>query len=300
MISGNVPNHLVMGARTGFLTSSRSQTALWRQLAAEVAMTGANERLVDTGASPMPKRSKTGLTLQGMVERAKLVVAQDWDITVGISYNAVQDDRTGELMDKARAAGGNFNRHLDKLVFEAINSGASITEDFGACYDNLSMFSASHIDDGAQYQTAQSNVNTLALDATNFKTVYVASSLRMDDQGEQTGFMPTLLIVSPALEYEAAQLTGNRQLFGTPNNDINPYYGRLQHIVVPWIDSTAWYLAAAAEAHKPMIVGMRQRPFLQEAWFDPDKEDGGWYFFKFFARYSVTYGDWRLLTQGNT
>ncbi len=300
MISGNIPAHLVVGARTGFLNAMRTQAPMWRNVAAEVPMSGASETLVDLGSAPMPTRSKSGLTLQDMIERTKNVKAHDWDVTVFISYNAMQDDRTGELMTKVRGAARNFNRHVDKLVFDSINSGASIGADYGAGYDGVAMFSASHIDNGAAYQTAQSNVHTLALDSTNFNTVYVAASTRLDDQGEQTGYVPNLLLVPPALEATAAQLTANRQLFGTPNNDINPWYGKIQHITVPWLDSTAWYLADTVEEHKPILVGMRQTPFLQEAWFDPEAPDGGRYYFKFYARYGVTYGDWRLITQGNT
>jgi phage major head subunit gpT-like protein len=300
MNTGQVPNHLLATARTGFLSSVRSQRAFWQQVATEIALTGSSAELVDLGMAPMPKRSKGPLTTQDLIEKFKTVTPYDWDITVWISYNAVQDDRTGDLETRVRSAAVNFNRHLDKLVFDAINSGASVSADYGASYDSLSMFNASHVDNGAAYQTAQSNVNTLALDSTNFQTVYVAAATRLDDQGEYTGYVPDLLIVPPALEYTAAQLTQNRQLFGTANNDINPWNGRITHIVVPYLDSTAWYLAATSEVHKPMLVGMRQRPFLQQSWFDPEKPDGGHYYFKFFARYAVTYGDWRLLTQGNT
>jgi len=300
MNTGQVPGHLLATARTGFLSAMTGTQLPWTAIAREVAIGGSEETLVDLGAAPMPKRSTTGVTLQDYAEREKTLRAFDWDITVHITYNAVQDDRTGELEMKVRDVADNFNLHVSKLVFDAVNSGAAITADYGACYDGAAMFSASHIDNGAQYQTAQSNVNTLALDSTNFQTVYVASSTRLNDQGEQSGIVPDLLIVPPALEYTAAQLTQNRQLFGTPNNDINPYFGRMQHVVVPWLDSTAWYLASTSKRQKPIIVGMRQRPFLQNAWYDPEKPDGGWYLFKYYGRYSVAYGDWRLITQGNT
>jgi hypothetical protein len=45
---------------------------------------------------------------------------------------------------------------------------------------------------------------------------------------------------------------------------------------------------------------MKEQPYLQEQWFDPDQKDGGHHYFKFYARYEVFYGDWRLAYQGNT
>lgn len=301
MNRGQVPGHLVVGARTGFLTGSRQEIPLWNRVAQEVTIDGAYADLVDLGSAPMPTNSKTGVTLQSMIEKTLQIKPVDWDITIHITYNAVMDDRTGALLSKAQQARNNFDRHVNQLVFQAINGGATIGQ-FGACYDNLPLFSANHIDPGATYQTAQSNVNTLALTPANFQTAYVASSQRLDDQGQQTGYVPDLLIVPPALDYAAAQITGNPKTASTTmvEGEINPYAGRVSHVVVPYIDSTAWYTVDSRMPIKPLLVVVRQRPALQEAWFDATKPDGGWYLFKYFARYNVAFGDWRLITQGNT
>lgn len=297
--SGVVPGHLIAGARSGFLRASKTMTPLWSRIAQQVNLTGASDDLVDLGAAPMPKNSKNGLTVQGMSERLLRVAPVDWDITIGISRNAIEDDRTGTLETKARQARENFDKHVNKIVFEAINEGETIGR-FAACYDDKALFAATHVDKGAAYQTAQSNTNTSALSLTNFKSVYASASLYVDDQGEQTGFVPNLLIVSPALEYDASQITANNQAAGTSNRDINPYSGKVEHIVVPWIDSTAWFLVASGESVKPLLVVMREEPNLQASWFAPEEPDGGMFYFKFFARYNVQYGEWRAITQGNT
>jgi len=59
-------------------------------------------------------------------------------------------------------------------------------------------------------------------------------------------------------------------------------------------------LAATGETAKPILVSMREQPNLQSAWFDPMGGDGGMYYFKFYGRYNVHYGDWRLAALGNT
>ena len=87
----------------------------------------------------------------------------------------------------------------------------------------------------------------------------------------------------------------------TANREENPFSGLMKPpLVSPELDTTAWYLIASGEAHKPLIVAMKEQPGLQHAWFDPQTPDGGRHYFKFYARYDVFYGDWRLAKQGNT
>lgn len=299
MNSGMVPNHLIVGARTGFLRSVQNIPTQWQRIAMQVNLDAKSQDFVDLGAAPMPKRSKSGLTMQDFVERALTVAPVDWDITVHISFNAVQDDQTGQLYSRVSSAGDNFGKHINKIVFDALNDGANTTT-YGATYDGLSLFNANHVDKGAAYSTVQSNVNTLTLTPDNFRTVYVAASTRVDDQGEQAGYVPDLLVVPPALEWDAAQITQNALLSGSANNDKNPYAGKVSYIVSPYLDSTAWYTIDTSVNIKPIILVMRQQPFLQDYWFDREKPDGGWYCFKFFARYHAAYGEWRTCTQGNT
>lgn len=298
MISGQVPSHLVAGARTGFLRAVKTENPMWQNIASTFTLDGKSADLVDLGGAPMPVNSRTGLTVQDFIERSLTVTALDWDITVFISHNAMMDDRTSTLDNRVRSAGANFNRHMNALVFRALNAGDAST--YGLTYDGLTFFNDAHKDPGAAYQTGQDNKFDLALDATNFETVYVAAQTYRDDQGEFVGYMPNLLVVPPQLKYEAAQLADNAMLFGTPNNDINPWSGSIRYIESPYLDSTAWFLVAASETIKPLMLVMREQPSLQSAWFDPERPDGGHYMFKFFARYNVAYGDWRLATMGKS
>lgn len=301
MNTGTVPRHLLAQARVGFLNSLQDmgRNSLWRQIAFQHNLDGQDQDFVNIGAAPMPVESKTGVTLQdGWIERVMTLTSRSWDITVWLSQNAIDDDRTNELEGKVRSAGENFELHMNELVFDALNSGAGTT--YGLCYDGQYFFDSDHADAGAEYTTVQSNVNTLSLTLDNFETVYVAASTRLNDRGKQTGIMPNLLVVPPALERRASQIVANPANYANANNEVNPYNGKVNYLVAPWIDSTSWYLAATTGARKPIILVMRQAPSLQEAWFDPTKPDGGYHFFKFYARYWVAYGDWRLATQGNT
>jgi phage major head subunit gpT-like protein len=263
-------------------------------------MDAKSQELVDLGAAPMPTRSDEagGLTIKDHIEKNITVSPVSWDITVWISQDSIDDDQTGTLDRKVRGAGDNFNKHLNQLVFATLNGGDGTT--YGLCYDGQEFFDSDHVDKGAHYQTNQDNEYALALTPDNFETVWVAAQSTRDDQGEFTEFIYDLLVCHPTNKRTAANITGNADQMDTANREMNPFAGEVGYITTPEIDSTAWYLIASNENVKPIIVAMRKAPALSDAWFDPEQPDGGYYFFKFRARYYCYYGDWRLAYQGQT
>ena len=297
MISGNVPGHLVVAARTGFLTTALPPVPAYSAIAQEIPLTSKSIDMVDLGGAPMPLRNRGRMQIQDFIEKRMTVQPLDWDITVFISHNAVQDDQTGDLDRKVRAAGDNFQRHIAQQAFQALNDGD--TANFGLAYDGLTFFNDAHIDLGGAYATAQDNKDALALSLANFTSAYVRAQKTRDDQGQFTQYNYNLLIVPPDLALTAHQITavpgGNESI-----TNANPYAGRLNYVVSPLLDSTAWVLVAANESTKPILIAMRERPNLQSAWFDPESPDGGRYYFKFYARYNHFYGDWRTAFMGNT
>jgi len=263
-----------------------------------IMMDAKSQTLVDLGGAPMPLRNRGKFQAQDFIEKSLTVTPLDWDITVFLSHNALKDDRTGDLDRKVRAAGANFQRHISQQAFKALNDGDATTN-FGACYDGLAFYIATHVDNGAAYQTSQDNISTVALSLDNLETTMVICKNYVDDQGEYTDYNYDLLVVPPAYQRIAANICRNNDAYDTANRELNPYSG-MKYIVSPKLDTTAWVLVASGETTKPIIIAMREAPNLQSAWFDPEAEDGGRYYFKFYARYNHYYGDWRLAHQGNT
>lgn len=297
-ISGDVPKHLVYGARTGFLNGMRETSQQWQAICSTLNMDAKSIDTVDLGASPMPYESDAGGALQDFTERTQVVEPKDWTLITWLSHNALMDDQTGMLEARARGAGVNFQKHINKLVFQTLNGGDGAT--YGLCYDGQYFFDTDHKDEGAHYQTNQANKASNALSLDNFETGVVAVRTFYDDQGESTDYVPTIIIAPPALERTARNIIGNEWAYDTANREVNPYNGQYQMIVTPYFDSTAWVLLCGNEAHKPLIVALREQPNLQHAWFDPNGPDGGRYYFKFYARYNVVFGDWRLAYMGSS
>ena len=299
MISGNIPQHLLVAARTGFLTTASPAVPSYSPIASVIDMNARSIDLVDLGAAPMPVESKGRTQKQDFIEKAMTITPKDWEITVRISHNAVKDDQTGTLERKCRAAGENFQLHISNLAFQALNDGDATTN-FGACYDGLAFYSNSHVDKGAEYSTVQDNSDALTLSLDNFETERVKAMKFRDDQGNILGYNYDLLVVSPELERLAAQITNNPFAYDSANRENNPYAGVTRYVVSSQFDSTAWVLVASGLSVKPILVAMREQPNLQSAWFDPEQADGGMYYFKFFARYNHLVGEWRSAVMGNS
>jgi len=298
MISGQTPKHLLAAARTGFLDGLKAKSYPWQRVAGTFDMTAREVDLVDLGAPPMPLEVTKGHEMQDWIEKSIAVKPKDWGIKVGISRNALADDQTGNLEAKFNQAGSNFQKHINKLVFQALNGGDGTT--YGLCYDGGNFFQNSHIDDGADYQTAQDNMFGLALSLTNFDTVMVAAQAFKDDRGEYADFDYDLLVCNPALNMTAHNIVKNVEDYETANRAENAYSGKVAHLSSPHLDAAAWLLVASNESIKPIIVAMREWPNLTSTKWDPDQPEGGMHYFYFNARYDVFYGDWRLVAMGNT
>lgn len=302
MISGNVPKHLVAGARTGFIKAASDASKLMsgRNFAMELASTKNEEQMVDLGEAPMPREESKGLgsVPRDFIEKQLLIKPKNWETTVWISWNADKDDQTKTLRRKVTSAGQQFERAINKRIFQTLNGGDAAT--FGLCYDGQFFFDSDHSDAGAEYQTAQDNVSALALSPTNFETVWAASRIFRDDQGEFPSHEYNLIVTDPTSRSLAFNIAKNVKVAGTGNNDLNPFAGEIEVITSPYMDTGSWVLASQSPASKPLILLMREAPHLQHAWFDPQAPDGGRWYFKFYARYNVAYGDWRLAHMGKS
>lgn len=316
----DIQKHLDYGVKTGFLNGRQEYTPIRSAFTREVTSSGAFEGYADMGETPWPLQNGGSLgvggtgaagevvtnrmtvgqaiTVLGGEERKITVYNVDWTIALGITHNAINDDRVGNVEQWATDSGRAFEKHMDYLCFSILNQGEGTT--YGKGYDGLSLFNDSHIDPGAEYQTGQDNKYAVALSLDNFETVYVAGSEFKDSRGQPTGYNHNLLIVSPSKERIAAQIATNREDYGTANRAVNPYQGRVQYIVAPggWLDATAWYLVDPNQSVKPVYLQVRERPSL--TMWDDHQLPSGVRYYKWFARYTVFVGQWRTAIQGNT
>lgn len=296
-ISGNLPKHLEVAARTGVLGARAQDNMPYRRVAMEVDLTAAATTFVDLGGLPVPTQDPKAVDT--MVEKGKTVEPVDWHITVHISQNAIDDDQTGSLEGKFRDILPAFQRHINDLTFVVLNAGDAATYGTGITLATT-FFADSHLYPGAKNTTAQDNKAALTLSADNFNTAWVAYAQHKDDQGNYYNLNGNLLVCHPTNNVIAANITGNPQQYDTANREMNPYSGGVRYITVPQFDTTAWVLIDESYPVKPLFVAIRKRPTLQDMWFDAQMPDGGYHYFKYHGRYVVGYGDPLLAYMGNT
>lgn len=322
MISrSDVARQLEYGIRTGFLNGTRTYTPLRAAFCGEQTSSGAFEHYADMGDVPWPVQNSgqlgaggtdghaevTGainsghaITVIGGEERAMTVYNVDWEISVAVTHNAINDVRVGNLENWARDAARNFEKHKDYLAFSALNAGDGTT--YGNCYDHLTFFNNNHVDPGAEYQTVQDNIGNTALSLDAYEAARVAAAKFLDSRGQPIGLTHSLLIVPPDLERTASNIITNREDYGTTNRATNPYAaGGNRFLVAPggWLDSTAWIIVVPDQTAKPVYLQNRQNAELA-IWDVEGAGDGGMRYFKWHARYQVFYGDWRLAYMGRS
>jgi phage major head subunit gpT-like protein len=295
MISNNVPAHLLVTARTGFLTTAVTTVPTYADIATTLNLDSSSQELVDIGGAPMPRLWKGRPELQDFIEKRLTVATEEWSIKVGISYRAVRDDKTGELKRKAESAGDNFQLDIAQKVYKTLNDGDTIIG-----YDGVPFFSDNHVDPGAFYTTPQDNLFNLTLDVDGVEDVLVPTRRFRDDKGNFVNYGHNLLIVAPELERAAAAVTGKGMYTPATLANANPYAGTLDYRVSEQFDSTAWVMVATNRSVKPVIIVIREAPGLRAASFDADGPDGGMYYFWFGASYNHYLGDWHTAAMGKT
>lgn len=298
IVRTDIAKSLLYGSKAQFLGGRQAWPSQRQFVASPAASTGEKETYVGLGASPFPVEAVDQVQVRGLNERYIEITNKGWEVTLGVTHNAINDDRVGHVLPWMRTAGERFEQHMDERVFAALDAGDGST--YGLCYDGQNFFSASHADPSAEYTTAQGNTGALALNLDNFNTTWVLAKAFRDARGKFVNLPYNLLIVGPALRTMAAQICDNAEAYDTANREVNPYSGEFSYIVNPNMSSTAWVISSTAITDRPLIFQLRQVPELT-VWDDDSVAfEGGVRYYKWYARYEVGYGDWRLAFLGNT
>lgn len=294
----DIAKSLEYGAKASFLEGRNLWTPT-RDLIADAApqSTGKDETYVGLGDPPMPVENKGELQVRGLHERHITIENKDWEVTLAVTHNAINDDRVGHLVPWMRKAGMRFEQHMDKRCWQALNGGDGST--YGLCYDGNEFFDTQHADSGAEYTTVQSNLSTTTLDLDGFNTVWKLAAVLKDSRGEYLEVPFDLLTVSQTNRVVAAQITDNEQAYDTGNREMNPFTGEFRHHWTPHFDTNAWVISCTLAGFRPIIFQLREGPTLT-VWDDENAPEGGVRYFKWFSRYEVGYSNWRYAFMGKT
>ena len=283
---------IFISLKTVFNNAFGTAPTTWKKIAMEVPSNGKSNDYGWLSRFPRMRRWIGAKQVKSLEGYKYTVVNEDWEATVEVERNDIEDDQIGIYEPQARMAGFSAAQLPDEIVYEVVNQGFS-----ARCFDGQYFFDTDHPVGGASV----SNKSTAVLSNANLaaaKAGYGAARTAMkkykDEEGRSLNVNPNVLLVGPALEDTARMLLTNDKL---ADDTPNPYKGTAELVVDARIESdTAWFLLDCSQPVKPFVYQPRKKPvFVQQT--NPEAEDVfnlKKYKFGAEARAAGGYGFWQM------
>ncbi|XQE65777.1 Mu-like prophage major head subunit gpT family protein [Pseudomonas sp. P3C3] len=278
--------------KTIFNKAFDAAPSTWQKIAMEVPSTSGQNDYSWLSLFPKMRRWVGAKVAKALEAYKYVVVNEDFEATVEVDRNHIEDDQLGIYKPQAEMAGYSAAQLPDELVYEAVNGGFT-----KLTYDGQYHFDTDHpVGNGiaSNKSTAPLSNATLVAAKAGYGAARTAMKKFKDDEGRSLNITPNVLLVGPALEDMAKSLLTNDKLAdGTPN----PYKGTAELLVDGRIESdTAWFLLDTTKPIKPFIYQPRKKPlFVSQT--NPEAEDVfnlKKYKFGAEARAAAGYGFWQL------
>jgi phage major head subunit gpT-like protein len=278
--------------KTTFNNAFTATPSTWQKIAMEVpSNSGQNDY---TWLSKFPKmRRWIGAKVVKALEAYKYVVVnEDFEATVEVDRNHIEDDQLGIYQPQAQMAGYSAAQLPDELVYEVVSGGFT-----KRCYDGQYFYDTDHPVGAASVSNkitvALSNA-TLAAAQASYGAARTAMKKFKDEEGRSLNITPNVLLVGPTLEDMARMLLTNDKL---ADDKPNPFKGTAELVVDGRIESdTEWHLLDTTKPVKPFVYQPRKKPvFVSQT--NPEAEDVfnlKQYKFGAEARAAAGYGFWQL------
>lgn len=213
-------------------------------------------------------------------------------VSLRVSADLIADSQYTELMNMSEQFGDSatLKRYTDAA---SVFNNAFSSSFLGA--DGVALCSDSH-PNGPTVSGTQDNNGTLSLTKANVRTVREAMQAFKDDRGNIVSVVPNAIVVPPALEDDAIEITRSVLDPNTGNNTVNPQFGRFSVITDHYLtDSNAWFMVDSVLARQSL------------KWFDREPlsirldtvEKTVWAVYVARMRYAYGWRDWRWVYGNN-
>ncbi|MEW4983074.1 MAG: Mu-like prophage major head subunit gpT family protein [Cycloclasticus sp.] len=285
------------GLKTIFNQALKAKTGEWQKTTMEVPSSAAGEDYAWLSRFPRFRKWVGDKQIKNIAAGKYYVKNEDWEATVAVDRNHIEDDRLGIYNIQAQSAGDSA-AELHDIISDDLKNNAFVN----TCLDGQYFYDTDHDVNGASVSNkmtkALSNA-TLALAEASIGAARVAIGKLTDEEGAPLRMKADLLEVPPALETIANMLANSDKL---ADDTPNPYKGTFTVLVNPGLVSdTAWFLHVTTNVVKPFIVQMRKRPVFvnQTSMENDDVFNKREYKFGAEARATGAYGLWQL-SHGST
>lgn len=255
-----VLNALTTNIQTIFNNAFDAAPSQWNLVAMEVPSNGKSNTYAWIEKFPKLRKWFGDKVIKQLSAHAYTVQNNDFEATIAIDRNDIEDDNLGIYLPQAQMAGESSKQWADELVFTALTQGFKQT-----CYDEKTFYATNHETSNGKSKKLVSNKLDIKLDASSLEGArksYGAARTMMksmkDNEGRSLNLNPNVLVVPPALEDDAnALMTVERFEDGRPNI----YKGTATVVVSGDLETdTEWHLLDASKAIKPIIFQPRKKP----------------------------------------
>jgi len=281
------------GLKTLFHNALKAEPGNWQLTAMEVPSDAEGEDYAWLGRFPKWRKWVGDKVIKNIVAGIYYKKNEDFETTISVRRNHIDDDRLGIYNTQATQAGEAAAELHDIIVDDLKNNAFSAT-----CIDGQFYYDVDHPVAGVSVSNKgvkQLSSATAATAAASYGAARIAIMSFKDEEGMPLRLVPDVLEVPPALEAIAKKLCNADKL---DDNSPNPYQGTATVLVNPALSSaTGWMLhVTQKKSVKPFIVQMRKKPtFVSQT--SPENEEvfmRGEFHFGAEARATGLYGYWQL------
>lgn len=232
---------------TLFTQAFEGQKPSYERVATVVPSTTDSETYAWLGDIPGMREWVGDREIQNLTGSDYTIKNKDFELTVGVGRNAIEDDKIGLYKPSIQMLGESAALHPDELVYGLLSDGFK-----ALCYDGKAFYATDH----AVGKGAVSNKLTSKLSAESYKAARAMMMGYKNSKGRSLGLVPDLLIVPPALEATARDILVADFVNGTKNT----MQGTAEIHVEPRLKTdTEWHLACTKRPIKPLIYQQRKK-----------------------------------------
>lgn len=221
---------------------------LWKKIAMPINSKGASEKYAWLGNVPSLREFKSERVPGTLNGYSYEISNKKFESTLDVDRDAIEDDRSGQIMAAVSTLATQAAKHYTKLVTAAFDEGFNTT-----IFDGQNFFDSDH-EGGSNYLGTSTDLTGENLDAAEALLAAMA-----DDRGETLGYSGTHLIVGPALRSAAERLMNSSLVAENGVAVDNPYKGRYEIVVLPHLGASSkkWAVADLHEGLLPFVLQIR-------------------------------------------
>lgn len=298
LINASTLSALYTGLSTQFNNALKAVPTEYADTAMVIPSTGKGMDYAWLSRFPKMRKWIGDKHIKGLALGKYYVANEDWETTIEVDRNDLEDDQLGIYNSQAQMAGESAGELWGDILTDLKNNAFTALG-----MDGVTYYSTAHVlTDSNGVAHTYSNKGTAALSAASLAAVvasYGAARTAImgfkDEEGQPLGLVPDLLEVPPALEAVANIIANAEKL---ADDSPNPYRGTCRVKVNPRLtSSTAWMLHVSNRGSiKPFIIQNRKAPvFVSQTSMENDNVFNRRMFkFGAEARAAGAYGFWQL------